>query len=629
MKKTILLTGAILFLNILLGGSIGCNAGEGVAEGVIILENGSYFNGNIFVPFKEMILKAGKISSIQSSASKTKGKRVSLNGKYLIPGLIDAHVHIGGCPTFPYVENDPKLNTNSSLICGVTTVIDLFYEENKCKDLKQETGKFPQNYSSLLMAGPILTAPGGHGTEYGVPTRTMTSVEEAKKITNEVIDGGADVIKLVYQASPTPYISSITKEMVQAIVVTAHSRHKKVFAHIDNAAQAIDCAEVGVDVLAHMPADKLTEDQLNKLKASGIIIIPTITVLQSVIEGHDAKYMSDSLLWETANPVFMSNFSHDAVPSPLPDEKIRKYYPSVGFHENLSNCIKMKIPILAGTDAGNYAVFYGYSLHNEMLQYSLAGMTNAEALCAATQNIKLVFPDIKIGEIEVGYDADLVVLNADPLKNIGNAKDINMVFHKGAIAKNLIATLPKETNASATTDTKPMAFDPTALNIPNAATLPSYISTYTDNAMGGSSEINAKLQKDASGNSYVHLNGKVVKKGYAGFASLSFVLSMQKDVLPVDISGFNAIEFDTKGNGEEYVLLFLSSLVKDYNFHAAPFVTSKDWQTIKIPFSDLKQNQYYGKQIPLDLKTIKVISFSASGKDYDIDFDLRNIHLVK
>ncbi len=442
MKKTILITVWILVVGILSGISIGCNArghnantGFAKTDSTTILENGSYFDGKTFVPFKEMIIRDGKIVSIGTAAGKTKGQHIALDGKYIIPGLIDAHVHISGSPTFPYIYSEPRLNANSSLNCGVTSLIDLFFPEDHFKAMKEQTAKSPEYYSSLIMSGPILTAPGGHGTEYGVPTRTITTVGEATTITNEVIDGGVDVIKVVYQGYSNK--NTLTKEMVKAIVVAAHSRNKKVFVHIDLAAEAMDCIDAGVDVLAHMPVDSLTDEQLNKIKASGIIIIPTITPYQSLFEGHGIKYMSDSLLWQTARPIYLAKFNRSALQKPPLPESFLKIYPSIKFRENLSNCIKMKIPILAGTDAGNYAVFFGYSLHNEIEQYVLAGMPASDAICTATQNISMVFPGIKTGKIEAGYDADLVVLNADPLKDIKNTKSINMVIHKGAFAKML------------------------------------------------------------------------------------------------------------------------------------------------------------------------------------------------
>ncbi len=147
-----------------------------------------------------------------------------------------------------------------------------------------------------------------------------------------------------------------------------------------------------------------------------------------------------------------------------------------------------------------------------------------------------------------------------------------------------------------------------------------------DALAGGSSTINAELLKDPSGN-YIHLTGKVVKKGYMGFAGAGLGLGMNKE--PVDISSYKAIEFDVKGNDETYIVSLVSTLVKDYNYHSATFKTTHEWQTVKISFDDMKQSPFYGKQIALDLNTIRTISYTASGKDMDIDLSIRNIHLVK
>ena len=93
------------------------------------------------------------------------------------------------------------------------------------------------------------------------------------------------------------------------------------------------------------------------------------------------------------------------------------------------------MPILAGTDAGNYATFYGYAIHNEIAQYVARGMTPAQALRTATSNVDAVFPDKKIGKIAAGYHADLVILNANPLEKIENTKKVYKVINRGVELK--------------------------------------------------------------------------------------------------------------------------------------------------------------------------------------------------
>lgn len=326
-------------------------------ENLTILENGRYFNGEDFIPFAEIIIKNRQIHAVKSKKSAAKGNRISAKGKYIIPGLIDAHVHLDGCPVYPYADSDSLQNAGSCLQCGVTTVIDLFFNEADVMRFKDSINAYPMRYASVILSGPMLTAEKAHGTEYGIGTRIIGSAKEAVIITNEVISNGADVVKLAYQPYSSGY--SINKEMLQNIVRTTHERGKKVFAHINRAAEAMDCADAGTDVLAHLPQDTFTDAQLEKLKHYGIVMIPTVSVVQALYQGFDTSYFSDTLLIRTIAPGYKGSLKNPFQP-PFKDSNIVAIYTT-----NLQKCIRRKMPLAAGTDAGNYAVFYGYSLHHE------------------------------------------------------------------------------------------------------------------------------------------------------------------------------------------------------------------------------------------------------------------------
>ncbi len=583
----------------------------------LILEDGSYFDGKKFIPFKELQIKGDQILAISEKKSQLERNRISVKGKFIIPGLIDAHTHISGSPVYPYVSVEPLDNANSSLNCGITTNIDLFYPEEMVKSFENDVNASPQKYSSMLMSGPILTAPGGHGTEYGVPTRTISSVAEAEKITEEVAaKKEIDVIKLVYQAYTNK--NTLTKEMVKKIVEVAHRHHKKVFAHIDDAKEAIDCIEAGVDALAHIPYNLMTDAEIAQLKKSGVIVIPTLTVYQSMMEGNSASYMSDSLLWKTAHPDFLASFDKKATDKIPGMDKFFKE--KQAYRDNLRNMIKNGIPILAGTDAGNYAVFYGYSLHNEILQYVKEGMTTVEALCSATENISKLLPEMKIGKISPNYNADMVVLNANPIDNIENTKQINFVLHKGKMA---VKSNFKLSPPAAAIELPKDVFEWNALT-----KLPDYISFYTDQMMGGTSTGTLQIEKEQAVNT-LHLAGKMEKKGFMGFVGLFINLSKTDKDLPVNLSGYTEVEFEVRGNEESYDVVLGSALVKDYNYHKAPFKPTKEWKKVKIIFSDFKQNPWFGKKINLDLQTITALNFETSLKSCPVDLQIKNIQFIK
>ena len=184
-------------------------------------------------------------------------------------------------------------------------------------------------------------------------------------------------------------------------------------------------------MLAHLPWDSLSQEQLQIIKTSGVSVIPTISTMQYYYEGHTKEYMSDSLLWHTAHPSHLKHFEKNRpLLSSYKDSTL-----ATCVYQNLANCIKYGIPLLAGTDAGNYAAFYGYSLHAELFEYVKAGMNCAAAINSATRQINTILPELNTGVIRTGYMADLIILNRNPLDDIGNTKSLYKVYHKGKLVE--------------------------------------------------------------------------------------------------------------------------------------------------------------------------------------------------
>jgi imidazolonepropionase-like amidohydrolase len=259
-----------------------------------------------------------------------------------------------------------------------------------------------------------------------VATPEVTSVAEIEDAVNKVIDAGADVVKLVYEGHSGK--NSISKELLKHAIETAHKRKKKVFVHINKTAEAVDCADAGADVLAHLPRDSMSREALSTLKRSGIIIIPTIMVAQAHLQGFDAAYISDELLKRTISPLYASCFSDSGVTAWSADSSSFQTYLA-----NLQACIKWQIPIIAGTDAGNYAVFYGPALFDEIAHYVQAGLSVPAALRTCTENLSLVLPEAKIGKISPGYYADLLAVEGSPFADIVNCRQTSLVVHRGII----------------------------------------------------------------------------------------------------------------------------------------------------------------------------------------------------
>lgn len=393
----------------------------------LIIENGQYFDGEKFVAFRAMEVIEGKINKIsidEPLASDESYHYIDAQGKYIIPGLIDCHVHLQGSPGAGNSYVGHSFNSHSALRAGVTTQMDLF--SSKYAEMGRMADNFPQYFGTVLNAGPCLTVPGGHGANMGSPAQ-LTSVADAEEWAKKLCaDDAVDYIKIIYQRHSNK--KAMTFHQMQAIVKIAHQKGKKVLAHIDHTLDALECAHEGVDALAHIPMKKMSPTEVDSLKRSGIVVVPTITVYQASYDGMDAAYGKDSLLLASAHPSHLEGLYGGSI---KPDSK-KEYWPfEIDYMYNLKLLIAAGVPIMAGTDAGNYATFYGYALHHELEEYVNGGMTTAQALNTATTNVSSFLPEKKIGKLAEGYQADMVFLNANPLENISNTKSIYKVLNRG------------------------------------------------------------------------------------------------------------------------------------------------------------------------------------------------------
>ncbi len=407
-------------------------AGGRTAVSTKIYQNGFYFNGTKFISFAELIVADGIIKAINLNPTNTTGTRIPLHGKFVIPGLCDAYARLSASPCKPFTASDPNYNAKSALQCGVTSIFDISAPQPVFNSVSESSGVALRPGATIYESGPVITVSGGYGSDFGVKARLVTDSYDAATAANDAIGSGAAAVVISFQDDGSALLPSLTIEMVKDIVKTAHAKNKKVLAHVDLASEATACAGVGVDGILKMPVDEFTEQQLNTIAKSGMFIIPALTSLQASLEGAGYSFLSDTLLTKTTYPAYLENVDIDNFTRPVITEKQRLiYHNSIRFRQNMEHCVAHKIPIVAGTDAGSFAVFFGYSMHQELQQYIRAGMTNADAINSASRNFSLIFPDKKIGQIAVGCAADLVVLTANPLVNIENTRRIAMVLHQG------------------------------------------------------------------------------------------------------------------------------------------------------------------------------------------------------
>lgn len=350
---------------------------------------------------------------------------MDLKGRIVIPGLIDAHVHINGSsrldrpgashliPSYHYAEM-----REGCLRWGVTAVrgCGQFVDEALAFRKGVEEGSI-QRSPRVRLSGPMFQAPGGHPcytvfmSDPDVENLACAIVTEdtgIEAIIKRSKEQGVDFTKVFYahlnkMDYPNP-VPRISKQTLKEIIDTSHQYGLSVTVHVDSPAEMRDAAELGADCIEHGIGAGETENEfsdalIEQMKKSGAVFDPTMISIKRF-----------DPLTETAPSIW------DAV-----KKAVRK-------------CYDAGIPIAVGCDAGIPFVPFGEAVHDEMACLVEAGIPAAEVLTMATGgNAKLLKMEDRIGTIESGKEADLIVLEKDPLEDIRNTKTIALVFMKGRI----------------------------------------------------------------------------------------------------------------------------------------------------------------------------------------------------
>jgi imidazolonepropionase-like amidohydrolase len=333
------------------------------------------------------------------------------NGKTLLPGLIDAHVHA--------YEKDVL---EQSLAFGVTTALDMFMSPESTKLLRADPAP---DHADLRSAGILATAPGGHGTEYGFAIPTLTRPDEAQAWVDARVAEGSDYIKIVFDDGRAykRSIPTLDTPTFAAVVAAAHKDRKLAVVHIgdyDHARLAIDN---GADGLVHLFRDRLPEPDFGAFVAKHrAFVTPTLVVSQGLygVKTTLAKEpFVAGLLPPRALATLDASFRVTAVGEPGVSTAAIHQLRDAG------------AAILCGTDAPNPGTAFGASMHEELALLVEAGLSPTAALTAATANPAARFGLNDRGRIAAGLRADLLLVEGDPTTDITATRRIAAIWRGG------------------------------------------------------------------------------------------------------------------------------------------------------------------------------------------------------
>lgn len=393
-----------------------------VADSVVLVRDGR-------------IAAAGARSSVEVPAD---AERVDAAGKFVIPGLLDLHVHLGstGGPGFraaDYTRERVLRNLNSYLYFGVTSVRSIGTERDAGMAIRAEQRTGAPQTARLFTAGRGFTAPGGHPSqEIGGIAGQPKDAADARRQVAELAAEQVDAIK-IWIDDLRGRAPKVSRAVIEAILEEAAKSKIPVSAHIATLADTRHFFDRGGAGFLHMVRDTetLPADFVSALAARRTVFTPTL------IRQELAWYFSEKLerlddpdvarLVDAATLEAMRKTVAAAKPSPA----ARKEFDIA--MRNTKRVADAGVPIAAGSDGGSQMDLPGLMTLRECELLVEAGLTPMQAITAATYNGALgIGREQELGSVAAGKLADLVVLNGDPAQDIRNLRKIGRVMLNGA-----------------------------------------------------------------------------------------------------------------------------------------------------------------------------------------------------
>jgi imidazolonepropionase-like amidohydrolase/ABC-type multidrug transport system permease subunit len=428
-----------------------------------LIQNARVFVGDgKVIESASVLIKGGKIAEIYEGNApdpKTlKADVVEAAGKTLLPGLIDVHVHLGA--TGGFVEDRNSFDQKKAveremaayLFCGVTAVRSAGDSVDDTLKVRKLFGSGEKLGTELFMCGPLFTTEGGHGTEYGrfLPeamragflaqfVRTPKSADEARKQVDELVAKRVDAIKGVLESGAPGYpFNRMDVNILRAVTEEAHAKGLPVAVHTGKAEDVVDAVSLPADSIEHgSMSDEISDATIAEMKAKGIAYDPTLCVVEGFINfaKGDTSLLKRSLVQQVTKKELLDG-TEQAAKKPELDglrQGLQHYPMSLDMADkNLLKVWHAGVTLVTGSDAGNFLVLHGPTIQHEIELWVAAGIPIEVALQAATSNsAKLLRADSRIGTVEKGKEASLLIVDGNPLQDVRALSAVSTVFIKG------------------------------------------------------------------------------------------------------------------------------------------------------------------------------------------------------
>jgi imidazolonepropionase-like amidohydrolase len=425
--------------------------------GPLLVTNAAVFDGSGDAPRPrtDVLVIGGRIAAVGSDAASRAPEaavRIDGTGKWLMPGLIDGHVHFfqtGGLDARPdivphpagrryldvvrEIRDRPEPYLRSYLCAGVTAVVDPGGPMWGF-DLRNRWSEDPAS-PHIAFSGPLLATadPPALELENDEPIWLMKDVAGVRSLVERLASRRPDMIKIWFVHRRGDDLAA-QSALVRAAIDAIHARGLRAAVHattLDTARAAVDA---GAEILVHGVGDREVDDAFVKAVVDRrVIYVPTLVVGKSYRDVRARAVTIEPFERRCAPPSTIESFA--VLPS-LPESILPRQAslppdPLPLQQRNLKRLQDAGALIAAGTDAGNTRTLHGPSLHLEFALMRAAGLTPAQILVSATRNGARLFGRDDLGRIAPGAAADLVLLDADPTADILNTRRIHTVIRGG------------------------------------------------------------------------------------------------------------------------------------------------------------------------------------------------------
>ncbi|MFY9742922.1 MAG: amidohydrolase family protein [Candidatus Sulfotelmatobacter sp.] len=378
-----------------------------------------------------IIIEDGKIAGMGPSAGMkvpAGAPMIDLPHATVLPGLIDAHVHLTMDPKFGYEElgiSVPRQtltgakNARITLQAGFTTVRNVAADGYSDVALRDAINAGDVPGPRMLVSGPPLGITGGHADENLLPFAYHAKSESicdspwaCRAQVRENIKYGADLIKImasggVLSKGDDPQASQFTLEEMKAIVDEAHRLGRKVAAHAHGAQAILWASEAGVDSIEH--GSYIDDAGIAEMKKDGTYLVPTLYLGDWMLDNAGLTHLPDFLL-----------------------VKAKAVIPAA--RKNIAHAFASGVKVAFGTDAAVYP--HGLNAHEFAVMVKL-GLTPLQAIQASTINAAdLLGWSGKVGTLQPGAWGDVIAVDGDPLQDVTILQNVKFVMKGGEVVKN-------------------------------------------------------------------------------------------------------------------------------------------------------------------------------------------------